>query len=39
VLESLEVGGDPRSELARAVGSKGYHDRVFADGPFPVESD
>jgi UDP-glucose 4-epimerase len=38
VLRSLEAGGDPRSSLARDVGSKGYHDRTFADGPFPVES-
>ena len=39
VLESLAAGEDPRSRLAHAVGKKGYHDRVFADGPFPVESD
>jgi nucleoside-diphosphate-sugar epimerase len=39
VLESLAAGVDPRSSLAREVGSKGYHDRVFADGPFPVEAD
>jgi UDP-glucose 4-epimerase len=39
VLRSLAAEGDPRSELARAVGSKGYHDRAFVEGPFPVESD
>ena len=39
VLASLAAGEDPRSALAHAVGKKGYHDRVFADGPFPVESD
>jgi UDP-glucose 4-epimerase len=38
VLNSLAAGEDPRSALAHAVGKKGYHDRVFADGPFPVES-
>lgn len=38
VLESLAAGDDPRSALAHAVGKKGYHDRVFPDGPFPVES-
>jgi nucleoside-diphosphate-sugar epimerase len=35
-LECLKAGRDPRSPLARAVGSKGYHDRAFADGPYPV---
>jgi nucleoside-diphosphate-sugar epimerase len=25
VLDRLEAGADPRSPLARAVGSKGYH--------------
>ena len=37
VIRSLAAGEDPRSPLARAIGSKGYHDRVFDDGPFPVE--
>lgn len=36
-IARLATGDDFRSPLARAVGSKGYHDRVFADGPFPVE--
>jgi UDP-glucose 4-epimerase len=36
VIECLSAGEDPRSPLARAVGSKGYHDRRFADGPYPV---
>jgi UDP-glucose 4-epimerase len=36
VLDCLKAGGDPRSPLARAVGSKGYHDRKFAEGPFPT---
>jgi nucleoside-diphosphate-sugar epimerase len=37
VVASLTSGGDPRSALARAVGSKGYHAETFADGPYPVE--
>ncbi len=36
VLDSLRRGGDFRSDLALAVGSKGYHDRVFTEGPYPV---
>ena len=39
VLRALADGSDPRSDLARAVGRKGYHDRAFEQGPFPVESD
>ncbi|MCB1122050.1 MAG: NAD(P)-dependent oxidoreductase [Verrucomicrobiae bacterium] len=37
VLQRLEQGEEPFSELARLVGSKGYHNVVFEDGPFPVE--
>jgi UDP-glucose 4-epimerase len=37
VIDRLAAREDPRSELARAIGSKGYHDEVFEDGPFPVE--
>ncbi len=37
VLDRLRAGEDPRSPLARAVGSKGYHARKFAVGPYPVE--
>jgi nucleoside-diphosphate-sugar epimerase len=36
VVESLRAGENPRSPLARMVGSKGYHDRTFAGGPYPV---
>jgi len=36
VLDCLAEGRDFRSELAQAVGTKGYHDQVFADGPYPV---
>ena len=37
VIGCLKAGVDFRSELARAVGSKGYHDEVFAEGPYPVD--
>jgi UDP-glucose 4-epimerase len=36
VLECLRLNRDFRSALARAVGSKGYHDKTFDDGPYPV---
>ncbi|KAA9129649.1 NAD(P)-dependent oxidoreductase [Marinihelvus fidelis] len=35
-LEHLRAGEDYRSELARRVGSKGYHSDQFEDEPFPV---
>jgi UDP-glucose 4-epimerase len=37
VLECLRAGRDFRSSLAREVGSKGYHDLSFAEGPYPVD--
>jgi nucleoside-diphosphate-sugar epimerase len=37
VLASLRAGRDFRSPLARAVGSKGYHEASFESGPYPVE--
>lgn len=37
VLASLRANEDPRSALAQAIGSKGYHDRVFVNEPYPVE--
>jgi len=36
VLDSLRADRDFRSALALAIGSKGYHAQVFADGPYPV---
>jgi nucleoside-diphosphate-sugar epimerase len=39
LVDRLQRGEDFRSELARQVGSKGYHQEKFADGPFPVEAD
>lgn len=37
VLKCLRAGTDFRSRLSREVGSKGYHDTVFEQGPYPVE--
>ncbi len=31
------LGAGVTTPLAQAIGAKGYHDQVFADGPFPVE--
>ena len=36
ILDRLAAGDDPRSPLARAIGSKGYHAEVCVDGPYPV---
>jgi UDP-glucose 4-epimerase len=36
VLACLREGQDFRSDLARAVGVKGYDDRTFEDGPYPT---
>ena len=37
ILDLVAAGGAPASALANTIGSKGYHDEVFADGPYPVE--
>jgi UDP-glucose 4-epimerase len=37
VLDRLRAGQDPRSPLARVVGSKAYHAAKFSDGPYPTE--
>lgn len=37
VVGRLRSGEDPRSPLAQAIGSKGYHAEVFADGPYPID--
>ena len=37
LVEQLKQDKDPRSPLARLVGSKGYHEAVFSEGPYPVE--
>jgi UDP-glucose 4-epimerase len=36
VLNCLRAGADPRSPLARVIGSKGYHSQTFQEGPYPV---
>ena len=37
VVNALGPVAAIRSPLAREVGSKGYHDRAFREGPYPVE--
>jgi nucleoside-diphosphate-sugar epimerase len=37
IIDVVHEGEDPRSPLARAVGSKGYHTEAFAEGPYPVQ--
>lgn len=37
VLSLLQAGEDIRSPLARLIGSKGYHDQSFVEGPYPLE--
>ena len=36
-LQRLRAGEDVRSDLARAIGRKGYHAETFAEGPYPVD--
>jgi UDP-glucose 4-epimerase len=36
VVDRVAAGNDHRSPLAQAIGSKGYHDMVFEDGPYPT---
>jgi nucleoside-diphosphate-sugar epimerase len=36
LLDRLRADQDVRSDLARTVGSKGYHPQAFAEGPYPV---
>lgn len=37
ILENLKTNDDIRSPLAKIIGSKGYHDTKFKDGPYPVD--
>jgi UDP-glucose 4-epimerase len=37
LIARLKADCDVLSPLAREIGSKGYHDRVFSEGPYPVE--
>ncbi|MGB7450568.1 MAG: NAD(P)-dependent oxidoreductase [Lysobacterales bacterium] len=36
ILDQLKTGNSPKSRISEQVGSKGYHDQVFKDGPYPV---
>ena len=36
IMARLKAGQDWRSPLARLIGSKGYHAKAFAEGPYPV---
>lgn len=36
VIDAVAAGDDARSPLAQTIGSKGYHDVVFEDGPYPT---
>lgn len=38
VLQCLRADEDPRSPLARAIGSKGYHAGAYSDGLYPVDN-
>jgi UDP-glucose 4-epimerase len=38
VLDRLRADEDPRSPLARSIGSKGYHAGAYSDGLYPVEN-
>jgi UDP-glucose 4-epimerase len=37
IVARLKASQDVLSPLARAIGAKGYHDRAFSEGPYPVE--
>ena len=37
LVKRLKADDNILSPLAREIGSKGYHDRIFRDGPYPVE--
>jgi UDP-glucose 4-epimerase len=37
VVDLVGANEDPRSPLAKTIGSKGYHATTFAEGPYPVE--
>jgi nucleoside-diphosphate-sugar epimerase len=36
IMARLKAGQDWQSPLARLIGSKGYHAKAFAEGPYPV---
>ena len=38
VLDRLRADEDPRSPLAQAIGTKGYHAGAYSDGLYPIEN-
>ena len=36
ILNCLESGVDYRSKITQLISSKGYHEQIFEDGPYPV---
>lgn len=36
VIDRLQAGHDLQTPLAQLIGSRGYHDDTFTDGPYPV---
>jgi len=36
LIARLKADGDVLSPLARQIGAKGYHERTFSEGPYPV---
>lgn len=39
VIELVASGAPAQSALAQSVGSKGYHDQIFTNGPYPVDTE
>lgn len=37
MLARIAAGKPPASELAQLIGKKGYHAKIFAEGPYPVD--
>jgi len=39
VIELVASGAPAQSALAQSVGSKGYHEQIFTNGPYPVDTE
>jgi UDP-glucose 4-epimerase len=37
VLDRLHADEDFLSPLAREIGSRGYHEKTFSEGPYPID--
>jgi len=37
LVATLAAGGELRSPMAKIIGAKGYHEKAFSKGPYPVE--